>query len=240
MKKALKGFALSINMLTIIPFFKVHDFYKGINAYAVLFYPLVGYLLGLLLYFTHYLLSDFFSGSHLGIIIFALLVVLTGALHLDGFSDTIDGLFVSKQKALKVMKDPHAGGMGMVFSIVFLLLKASTFMVFEVFYLLPIVLMFSRFNIVLAIYFFPYISKNGMGTLAKEELHGSHVFIAFCYVMVLSLFSFWLFVLSIAVLYLLKTFFIKRYGGFSGDIYGFSIELTELVLLNAILLGVGV
>jgi cobalamin synthase len=38
----------------------------------------------------------------------------------------------------------------------------------------------------------------------------------------------------------MKVFFIKRYGGFSGDMYGFSIEVTELILLNAILLGAGV
>ena len=44
--KTLKGFLLAFNMLSIIPFFKVHDFYKGINGYAVMFYPLVGFILG--------------------------------------------------------------------------------------------------------------------------------------------------------------------------------------------------
>ncbi|WP_321779444.1 adenosylcobinamide-GDP ribazoletransferase [Sulfurimonas sp.] len=239
MKNILKGFALSLSMLTSLPFFKVHNFYKGINGYAVMFYPLVGFLLGVALWLTHSLLFNYFQAEHLGIIIFTLLVILTGALHLDGLSDTIDGLFVPKQKALEVMKDPHTGGMGMIFSIVFLILKASTFVAFEAYYLLPVVLMFSRFNAVLAIYLFPYISKNGMGTLAKEELKSSHVLIAFIYIMVLSLFSFWLFILSILILFVIKTFFVKRYGGFSGDIYGFTIEVTELILLNAILLGVG-
>ncbi|WP_324171888.1 adenosylcobinamide-GDP ribazoletransferase [Sulfurimonas sp.] len=239
MNKILKGFALSVSMLTSLPFFKVHDFYKGINSYSVMFYPLVGFLLGSILWLIHSLLFNSFEASHLGIIIFTLLVILTGALHLDGLSDTIDGLFVHKQKALEVMKDPHTGGMGMIFTVTFLILKASTFVIFEAYYLLPVVLMFSRFNAVLAIYLFPYISKNGMGTLAKEELNSSHVLIAFIYIMVLSLFNFWLFILSILVLFVIKTFFVKRYGGFSGDIYGFSIEVTELILLNAILLGVG-
>ncbi len=239
MNKLLKGFALSVSMLTSLPFFKVHDFYKGINGYSVMFYPLVGFLLGLILYATHSLLDTHFAALHLGIIIFTLWVILTGALHLDGLSDTIDGLFVSKEKATQVMKDPHTGGMGMIFTVAFLILKASSLAVFEAYYLLPVVLMFSRFNAVLAIYFFPYISKNGMGALAKEELTSSHVLIAFLYIMVLSLFSFWLFTLSILILFVIKTFFVKRYGGFSGDIYGFTIEITELILLNAILLGVG-
>ena len=238
MKNFFKGFALAVSMLTSMPFFKVHDFNKGINGYAVLFYPLVGFLLGLILWGTYSLLDAHLANLHLGIIIFTLWVILTGALHLDGFSDTIDGLFVSKERAIEVMKDPNTGGMGMIFTVTFLILKASSLAIFDAFYLLPIVLLLSRFNAVLAIYLFPYISKNGMGALAKTELKGSQVFIALIYVTLLSISTLGLFALSLFVLFVIKTFFIRRYGGFSGDIYGFSIEVTELILLNAILLGI--
>jgi len=238
MKNIFKGFALAISMMTTIPFFKVHDFNKGINGYAVMFYPLVGFILGIILYGTHSLLDGHIPQMHLGIIIFVLWVILTGALHLDGFSDTVDGLFISKENAIEVMKDPNIGGMGMIFTATFLILKASTLAVFEVFYLLPIVLLLSRFNAVLAIYMLPYISKSGMGTLAKAELKKSQVIIALIYVAFISISTPALFALSLLVLFVIQTFFIKRYGGFSGDIYGFSIEVTELVLLNAILLGI--
>lgn len=238
MKNFFKGFALAVSMMTTVPFFKIHDFNKGINGYAALFYPLVGLLLGLILWGAHLLLDGHIPDLHLGIIIFALWVILTGALHLDGYSDTIDGLFVSKTRAIEVMKDPNTGGMGMIFTVTFLILKASSLAIFDAFYLLPIVLLLSRFNAVLAIYFFPYISQNGMGTLAKAELKGSQVFMALVYVGILCLSTLWLFALSLFVLFVIKTFFIKRYGGFSGDIYGFTIEVTELILLNAILLGI--
>lgn len=237
MKNFFKGFALAISMLTSVPFFKVHDFKRGINGYAVMSYPLVGFLLGLILWATHALLDGHLPSLHLGIIIFTLWVILTGALHLDGFSDTIDGLFVSKARAIEVMKDPNTGGMGMIFTVTFLILKASSLAVFDAFYLLPVVLLLSRFNATLAIYLFPYISQNGMGTLAKAELKGSQVLMAFIYVALLSIQTLGLFVLSLFVLFVIKSFFIKRYGGFSGDIYGFTIEVTELILLNAILLG---
>jgi len=234
-----KGFALAVSMLTIIPFFKVHNFFKGINGYAVMSYPLIGFLLGLILYSTHTILTPYFTSLHLGIIIFTLWIVLTGALHLDGFSDTIDGLFVNKQRSLEVMKDPNTGGMGMIFTVTFLILKASTLASFEAFYLLPIVLMLSRLSTVLAIYNYPYISKNGMGTLAKEELTKIQTVVTVSYSLILAFLfsSFLLFVLSLITLYFIKSFFIRRYGGFTGDIYGFNIELTELILLNTILLG---
>jgi cobalamin 5'-phosphate synthase/cobalamin synthase len=239
MREVFKGFALAVSMFTTLPFFKVHEFSKGINGYAVMAYPLVGFLLGLLLYGIYSLLEPLFPAFHLGVIIFALWVLFTGALHLDGLSDTIDGLYVPKERALEVMKDPHNGGMGMTFGAVFLLLKASSLAVFDMFYLLPIILMLPRLATVFAIYFFPYVSPNGMGSLAKEELKAWQVFIAFGYTAIITFFfnSFLLLLLTFAILFLIKMFFVKRYGGFTGDIYGFSIELIELLLLNAILVG---
>jgi cobalamin 5'-phosphate synthase/cobalamin synthase len=239
MRNIFKGFALAVSMLTIIPFFKVHDFYKGINGYAVMFYPLVGFLLGAILYFTYTFLHPFVPATHLAIFIFALWILLSGALHLDGFSDTIDGLYVKKEKALQVMKDPNTGGMGMIFSVTFLILKASTLLHFEAFYLLPLVLMLSRLNTVITIYSYPYVSPNGMGSLAKEELNKTQLFVAVFYSTILvAIFSQWILLISsLLILMFLKSFFIKRYGGFTGDIYGFSIEVTELILLNIILVG---
>lgn len=240
MKNIFKGFALAVSMLTIIPFFKVHDFFKGINGYAVMSYPLVGFLLGSILYTIHFLASPYLEPLHVGIIIFALWVLITGALHLDGFSDTIDGLFVRKERALEVMKDPNTGGMGMVFSVTFLILKASSLAHLDAMYLLPIIMMLSRLNVVLAIYNFPYVSPNGMSTLAKEELTKTQVLVTVLYSLILVFFfsSFWLIIAALITLWLIKSFFIKRYGGFTGDIYGFSIEVTELVLVNVVLFGV--
>ncbi len=239
--KIFKGFALAVSLLTIIPFFKVHDFYKGINGYAVMFYPLVGFLLGSILYGVWFFLNPHMPSIHLGILLFGLWVLLTGALHLDGLSDTIDGLFVHKDKALEVMKDPHTGGMGMIFTVTFLILKASSLAYLSylnAMYLLPIILMLSRFNAVVAIYLYPYIG-GGIASLAKKELKLSQVFIAFLYVFIISLCisSFSFIIISLLLFYIIKLFFIKRYNGFSGDIYGFIIEITELILLNIIIIG---
>ncbi|WP_297440295.1 adenosylcobinamide-GDP ribazoletransferase [Sulfurimonas sp.] len=239
MSKIFKGFALAVSMLSILPFFKVHDFYKGINGYAVMFYPLVGFFLGGVLYCVYLLSLLYFPAFHLGVIIFALWVLLTGALHLDGLSDTVDGLFVDKSRALEVMKDPHNGGMGMTFGGVFLLLKASSLAAFDAFYLLPIILLLSRLVVVFDIYLYPYVSPNGMSTLAKEEFTKTQLFTAFAYSLVfVMLFQSWfLLLIAFVCMFVIKQFFIKRYGGFTGDIYGFSIELIELILLNCVIVG---
>lgn len=236
---ALKGFMLALNMMSIIPFFKVHDFFKGINGYAVMFYPLVGFILGGLTYLLFLLLQGTLPSAHLHLILFATLLILTGALHLDGLSDTIDGLFVPKERAPQAMKDPHVGGMGMTFSVMFLLLKASSFIYLDALYLLPLVTMLSRYSVTYAIYFFPYFPKSGMSTLAKEEFTRTQLLLSTLMVIIaLTVFKGWiLLLLAFITLYTIKRFFVRRYGGFSGDIYGFSIEIIELVLLNAIILG---
>lgn len=237
---AFKGFVLAINMLTILPFFKVHDFFRGINGYAVMTYPVVGLLLGMLLYLSFNGLAAVYPGEHAGIMIFVLWVVLTGALHLDGFSDTVDGLFVPKEHATEVMKDPHVGGMGMIFTITFLLLKASSLWFANAIYLLPVILMLGRYNAVLAIYYFPYLRKEGMSTLAKAEFTKWQLWASSLFVggVVIVSGTWLLLALSLAILLLVKSFFIRRLGGFSGDIYGFLIEITELVLLNTLLFDV--
>lgn len=232
-----KAFALAFNMLSIIPFFKVHNFYKGINATSAMFYPLVGFVLGSFLWATHFLLQESIPSVHLSVIIFTLWVLITGALHIDGLSDSIDGFFVHKDKALEVMKDSHVGGMGMTFTFVFLALKLSSVIYFEAFYLLPIVLMFSRLNALFAIYFYNYISS-GVGALIKEELNKTHLITALVFSLLVSLsFNFLdALLLSLLLLVIIAKLFVSRLGGLNGDMYGFIIEFTELVLLNYIII----
>ncbi len=239
LKKIAMGFALALSMLTTLPFFRVHDFFAGINGYAVMFYPLVGFLLGSILFLFHYLLEPYFPSTHLNILLFGLWILLTGALHLDGLSDAVDALFVSKERATEVMRDPHIGAMGMIFTTLFLILKASALWHLEALWTLPLILMLSRFNTLLAIYFFPYIRENGMSTLAKQEFNKPQLVISSAIVLSTALLfpsGVALLALSLSALLLFKLWFTRRFGGFSGDLYGFMIEGSELLLLHLLLI----
>jgi cobalamin 5'-phosphate synthase/cobalamin synthase len=233
--RILQSFALAFNMLTIIPFFKTHNFFKGINGYSAIFYPLIGFILGSILWALHVALQNYIPSTHLAVIIFTLWITLTGALHVDGFSDTIDGLFVKKDCALEVMKDSHVGGMGMTFTFVFLALKLSSVIYLDAFYLLPFMLMFSRLNAVMAIYFYKYVSS-GVGQLIKEEFLKKYLIIALGYSLLIGSTHLSFFVVSLFILLISARFFTARLGGLTGDIYGFIIEVTELALLNYIII----
>ena len=227
-------------MLTTIPFFKVHDFYRGINGYAVMFYPLVGLILGTILALFFYALDGYLPQSYLYVLTFALWILLTGALHLDGVADVFDALFVEKERREEVLKDPHIGAMGMIFTVVFMMVKLGALMQVGLVYLLPLVLMYSRFNAVLAIYFFKYTRKNGMASLAKHEFGLGYFLLSAMMVVCIGTavsvyFSVWMIcflLLPLVIVFLLAK---RAFGGFSGDLYGLLIEVTELVLLHIIM-----
>ena len=233
MKKLFDGFALAFSMLTIVPFFKVHHFFKGINGYSAMFYPLVGALLGATLYGIYIFLTPYLPQPHLHLLLFALLVILTGALHLDGLSDSIDGFFVAKERSLEVMKDSHVGGMGMIFTFVFLSVKLSAFLYLENVVLLIPILLLSRLNALFAIYFFNYVSS-GVGALLKSELKLRYLAFASLYSVAVVLYfaNLWFVVVSLFTLGVIATLLTRRLGGLNGDSYGFIIEMSELVLLH--------
>ena len=235
------AFRLAFSMLSTLPIFQLHEFRAGINGLSVMFYPLVGSILGLLLFTTHLLLTPLLEPTHLMVLIFALYIIITGALHLDGFADTLDGLLSYKPKieALKIMKDPHIGAMGVVFLIVLLTIKLSSFIHLEEMWHLILIPMLSRYSVLIAIYFFPYITNRGMATLAKREFCKKHLLIATLYTLLISLFfsnALILFIVALVTALLVSRYFVKKFDGLNGDIYGFIIEFTEVTLLQVALL----
>lgn len=93
---------------------------------SVAYFPLVGGLLGVLLVGGDVLLQAVFVPPVAHALLLALLVAITGALHLDGVADTCDGLLApgrSPSERLAIMRDTHIGAFGMLGLVVILLTK---------------------------------------------------------------------------------------------------------------------
>ncbi len=78
------------------------------NAQSLLFYPLVGLLIGAALWGMAHLLQ-FLPLVLSSSLILVLWIWLTGGLHLDGLADTADawvGGFGDPERSLNIMKDP--------------------------------------------------------------------------------------------------------------------------------------
>lgn len=95
---------------------------------AVAWYPFVGLILGGIVALADFgLRQSAFAAPVIGVLLVALLALLTGFLHLDGLVDTCDAVFVarSREERLAIAHDPRAGAFGVVGVVLLLLLKAA-------------------------------------------------------------------------------------------------------------------
>lgn len=85
-------------------------------AGALPWFPVVGLLIGFLLWSASWCLLRILPQwpEATALLLFILLLVSTGALHLDGLGDVADaiGSRASREKALAIMKDPRVGSFG--------------------------------------------------------------------------------------------------------------------------------
>ncbi len=206
------------------------------------FYPLIGLLLGLLLWAAQWAFSHLFSPALGDGLILLLLVLLTGAFHLDGLADTLDGLAYGKssQDRLAIMKDHRVGTFGVVGLILILGIKflALNSLPEEVAgKSLAAALILGRWSMVQLIYRSPYARpEGGLGKVFKEYLGKREMIIATATSLLFSilLLRSWgaLLWLIVGIFTLgIQGFFGKKIGGVTGDVLGAADEINETLAL---------
>ena len=210
------------------------------NAQSLLFYPIVGLLIGMVLFAIASILHVI-PVILLSSIILVLWIWLTGGLHLDGLADTADawvGGFGDRERTLQIMKDPSCGPMGVLSLIILCLIKWSAiYVLLEQHFYLPLLVLpiLGRLAPLFLFLTTPYVREKGLGSAIAEYLPKSlSIFVLILSLMVASLCS-WqgLIVIvssSIVILYL-RHKFIQRLDGITGDTVGASMEIVEAVAL---------
>lgn len=125
MVKGLAACAAAFQFLTRLPVPVTLQYDHAMFRRSVVFYPLVGAVLGLLLSLGGLLLQSFLPPAAAAALMLLLWVAMTGALHLDGLMDTADGILShrSREQMLEIMKDSRVGAMGVVACVLLLLIK---------------------------------------------------------------------------------------------------------------------
>ena len=122
----MKGLILLFKFMTRLPIPVNPEFNSKELGKSMKFFPVVGMVIGIILYVIYIIGAKFILSSYLLATVVVLSeVVLTGGLHLDGLADTFDGIFSyrSKQKMLEIMKDSRLGTNGGIALILYFLLK---------------------------------------------------------------------------------------------------------------------
>ncbi|HEY8476441.1 MAG TPA: adenosylcobinamide-GDP ribazoletransferase, partial [Chloroflexota bacterium] len=169
------GFLVALQFLTRLPSPIKHTITVEEMGRSTVWFPVVGLLIGALLAVADLLSRLLFPPSLSDALLVALLVVLTGALHLDGLMDTCDGVFSFKspERRLEIMRDSRVGAFGVVGAALVILLKYAALGAVPVEHrplVLPAVLALSRWTMVYALATFPYARDRGVGRLYKDHV----------------------------------------------------------------------
>lgn len=238
----MKGFLLLLQFMTRIPTPKMEYEPKKLGK-AMKFFPVVGIIIGVILYYSFIVLSQFFDSPEvIAILIILIEIILTGGLHLDGLADTFDGIFSyrSKKRMLEIMKDSRIGSNGALSLIIYFALKGT--LLKEVIsiddspYFLLVMPVIARFNSTLNCGVGKYARPSGMGKHIVEETNILGVIVS---LVITASFSYYLIgmtgIYAIVVVSILGIYFAKlmerKIGGITGDTLGAVVEMSTIIVL---------
>ena len=251
------AFLIALGFLTRIPVPYPATASDREKSDSLLFYPLVGAIIGALVLclVAIFRVLDTSLGGHFSPIFYGVLGVafwvwLTGALHLDGLADCADAWVGGRDRTstLRIMKDPNAGPIAVVVLVLVLLMKSvllAELIRVSVTLQLVLVPVIARGYVLVLFMTTTYANPGGLGQVhqvALGEKQRTHRYR--CYALVATgLFGLiglgwnlvWLLVCSALIVFWLRRLSIGRLGGFTGDVAGAMVELTELTLCLVLL-----
>ena len=215
--------------------------------YALCAFPLVGLVIGLLCWGTA-ALCDFLGLPNLlrGALLCLIPVLVTGGIHLDGYSDTCDALasHAPPEKKQEILKDPHVGSFAVIRLCGYFALTFSLWASLPDYRPLPILLGFclSRTLSGLAVASFPLAKHTGLAHTFAQAADKKRVRLVLMGLDILLSLGLCLCRLS-GLLMALTAHLVfvyyhrmsrKQFGGLSGDLAGWFLQTAELWMLLAL------
>ena len=187
-----------------------------------------------------------FPASLTAALLLATLAILTRGLHLDGFMDVCDGLFggYTPERRLEIMRDSHVGSFAVVGAVSLLILKYGALVSLLsmgvpgkelVLLLFP---MISRWSMVMQLGAFQYVRREGLGSPHHQNSAKLATTVALLTAVVASVAlgsigGAALLVGATLLAWLLGLGMSRMLGGLTGDTYGATNEIIEVVGLVA-------
>lgn len=243
----MKGLGIACAMYSKIPMPKL-DWSEENRRYAICFFPVVGAVIGAAMY-AFYVCVAYLIGS--GVIVsegfytalmLAIPIVITGGIHIDGYMDTQDALhsYQSRERKLEILKDSHVGAFAVIMLLLYYVVLygaySQIFMVEQVM-MLGISFVLSRCLSGLAVVSFRSARTEGMlysfsSTAHRVVVKGVlmvillGVFIGLC---VIDIKTGSMVVAGNVFLFLYYKYkAYKEFGGITGDLAGWYLQLSEL------------
>jgi len=236
----LKGFIILLSFFTRIPVANLVEYDEEKLKKSIYLYSLMGAIIGGILYGIAMLLQNVDQKIFVGLILTIAYIIITGGIHLDGYSDSIDGLYSGREKKriLEIMKDSRVGAFGVIGLIILILSYVICFssVPYSVIFMTPVI---GRLSVVVSCYRKKYARESqGMGTFFVEGMSIKVLLVN----LVLSLSFIFLFqekiklaitvLLTIILSRIISKTIENKIDGMTGDTCGFITEICQLIFLS--------
>jgi adenosylcobinamide-GDP ribazoletransferase len=240
--QALNSFLTALSFLTRFPVRINSEADHTISlSKSITFFPVVGAIIGAITAGVYLILEPYLPRPVLSVIILALPVFVTGGIHFDGLMDTCDGIFSgrSRERSLEIMRDSRIGSMGAIAGILNVMLRYSVLLELPA-AAMPVVLIaqasVGRLVMSLALHFFPYARKEGLGQGFAQDKKPVYAIWAVALGLLIIFFAIGIAGLLIALVTITLTLFTavwveRKLGGLTGDVYGALNEVSENIFL---------
>ena len=244
----LKSLIIALAMYSKLPVPNI-DWDEKNMRYAMCFFPVVGVIIGALVFGAGQLILRY---TECGKLFFAAVmtmipVAVTGGIHLGGFADTIDAVssYKDREKKLEILKDPHTGAFAVIGLCAYFLITAALWSEVNLKTLSLAVWMYpiSRALSGLSVVSFRSAKSSGLLRTFQERADRKRTRIVL---------SIWLMSLAAGAIYIFRVqgaiivtaallvFFyyykmsFKQFGGITGDLAGYFLQICELVMLTVV------
>ncbi len=246
-KKLINSLKTAFSMYSRLPV-KAAPWTQENISYTMCFFPWVGAVIGIISWVI-FLLGEAAAarGFRFGFLFFPILLVLiplviTGGIHMDGFMDTEDALhsYQPKQKRLQILSDPHIGAFAAIAMGMYLLADLALYESASARSMSIICLgfVFSRTLSAWSVISFPKAKEDGfVAELAKSAGAGTRpVLVVYLVLLVVGMIIIGgipglISVLAAEAVFLYYRWMSgRRFGGITGDLAGYFLQLCELMI----------
>lgn len=247
------GLRLALTTFTVVPL-RGGRVDRAVGGAAMTLAPLVGAALGAVVGGTGWALYRLGAPALVaGVLAAGLGALLTRGLHLDGLADTTDALgsYGDRERALEIMKKPDIGPFGVAAVCLDLLLQAACLAALATrppltaLAATAVALACGRLAATVAcVRGVPAARPGGLGALVAGTVPRPHAALAALAVAALSVVAVpgrpWLgpaaVAVALAVVAVLLRHLVRRFGGITGDVLGFLVEMSTLACLTVLTL----
>lgn len=240
MKVYIKDFILAFQFMTRIPIPISIDIDRSDFKNTVKFFPIVGLAIGIFEFTVYFIFLNTISYMFAAFATVMSHIFITGGIHIDGLSDTVDGIFSGRdrQRILEIMKDSRIGTFGCIAIVILIVGKTILLSQFEMKAVIAIILapVISRTMNIFLMYKRKYArSSEGMGDMFIGVLDFKNYILALILGILISISigkATGIMLISISCIF---TFIFRKYienkiDGITGDILGASDELNEFLI----------